>query len=93
MMTRVRIKRSNNLKEYRNEEKPEHIEKAEDRLYEIHKEIQELEQTKIDLQYKIKRYIQAIKKMNGKLKGPTQEELFQYCNNLNDVSKGKYNED
>lgn len=93
VMIKIRINKSKDLKEYVEEEEPEHLIKAQDRLYEIHKEIQELEQQKIDLQYKIKRYTQAIKKMQGRLKGPTQDQLFKYCNNLNDVSKGKYGED
>lgn len=91
-MVKVRINKNKGLKEYR-EEDSEHLIKAEDRLYEIHKEIQVLEEKKLDLQYKIKRYIETIKKMKEKLKSPTQDQLFKYCNNLNDVSKGKYGED
>lgn len=93
VMIKIRINKNKDLKEYVEEEEPEHLTKAQDRLYEIHREIQELEQQKLDLQYKIKRYIQAIKKMQGRLKSPTQDQLFKYCNNLNDVSKGKYGED
>jgi len=92
-MVKIRINKNKDLKEYVEEEEPDHLIKAQDRLYEIHREIQELEQQKLDLQYKIKRYTQAIKKMKGRLKGPTQDQLFKYCNNLNDVSKGKYGED
>ena len=92
-MIKIRINKNKDLKEYVEEDEPEHLTKAQDRLYEIHREIQELEQQKLDLQYKIKRYTQAIKKMQGRLKGPTQDQLFKYCNNLNDVSKGKYGED
>ena len=64
-MIKIRINKSKDLKEYNQEDEPEHLTKAQDRLYEIHREIQELEQQKLDLQYKIKRYIQTIKKMQG----------------------------
>ena len=92
MAIKIRIKKKNELKEM-NIEEPEHLKKAEDKLYEIHKEIQELEQQKINLQHKIKRQIETIKRLNGKIKGPTTDQLFRYCNHLNDVSKGKYGED
>lgn len=90
-MVKIRITKKNKIEEYQENEE-DHISKTQDRLYDLHKEIQELEQHKVKLQYRIKSYVQRIKSLQGKLKGPTNDELFQYCNHLNDVAKGKYKE-
>ena len=90
-MKRIRIKRRSDLIEYRNQEEPDYIRKTEDKLYELHREIQELEERKINLQYKIKQQIEKLKALEQPSKQPTQNELFQYCNNLSKASKGSLN--
>lgn len=91
-MSTIRIKVTKKLKETNIEEtQPDHIKKTEDRLYELHREIEELEETKLNLQYKIKQYIEKLKKMTLSFKRPSQSELFQYCNNLSRASKGSLN--
>ena len=72
---------------YYREELEETIEVSEDRLYELAKEIKSLED-----QIKQKRiYLSKIMKKidTAKCKKPSQLELFNYCNNLISVSKGK----
>ncbi len=90
-MKRIRINRRPDLIEYRNEEEPDYIKKTEDKLYELHREIQELEERKISLQYKIKQHVERLKALERSIKQPTQNELFQYCNNLSKASKGSLN--
>ena len=91
-MATLRIKIKRDLKEAPTEEdQPDYIIKTEDRLYELHREIQELEEKKINLQYKIKHNIEKLKKLNLSFKRPSQSELFQYCNNLSKASKGSLN--
>lgn len=92
-MIKVRIKKNRNLKEYEEIKKSETIIKAEDKLYELHKEIQRLEQQKIKIEYKIKSEIERFKRVQGKFKKPSQDDLFRYCNRLNATSKGKYEKD
>lgn len=89
-MIRVRVKKTSDVKESLSTEKPEHIKKTEDRLYELHKEIQELEQRKLLLQYRIKALSDKINNLQDRCKPPSQDELFKYCNRLISTSKGKY---
>lgn len=91
-MTTLKIRIKRDLKESTTEEpQPDYIIKTEDRLYQLHREIQELEETKLNLQYKIKQYLEKLKKMSLSFKRPSQSELFQYCNNLSKASKGSLN--
>ena len=91
-MATVRVKIQRDLKESPTEEiQPDYIKKTEDRLYELHREIQELEETKLNLQFKIKQQIEKLKELTQSFKRPSQSELFQYCNNLSKASKGSLN--
>jgi TPP-dependent pyruvate/acetoin dehydrogenase alpha subunit len=89
-MIKVRINKNRNLKEYEEIKESDSVNKAENRLYELHKEIQRLEQQKIKIQYKIKNEIEQFKRVQDKFKKPSQDDLFRYCNRLNATSKGKY---
>ena len=92
-MIKVRVKRRKDLKEYEEIKESESVNKSEDKLYELHKEIQKLEQQKIKIEYKIKNEIERFKRVRHSIKKPSQDDLFRYCNSLNATSKGKYEND
>ena len=93
MMIKVRINKNRNLKEYEEIKESDNVNKAQDKLYELHKDIQKLEQQKIKIEYRIKNEIERFKTFQDKFKKPSQDDLFRYCNRLNATSKGKYEKD
>ena len=92
---RIRIKKNVELDrkdlnlEVKKKEYAGYVKDTQDKLYDLHRELQDLEQKKIILQSQINDLIERGKNLKQQQRSPSTGELFNYCDQLIKTSKGK----
>ena len=81
-MIKVRIKKNRS-------QVNEDTEDVENHLYELHKEIREMEGKKLKLQQELKYLSEKIKSMHRQTKPISIDKILKFCNNINATAKGQ----